>query len=715
VKKRNITFLPLVILLICIISCISAGQWIIAEERKVEGQSELQQQINHARELRIEKLGIPVTSTRLDTTLWVPNPDGKTYDLLQIYAPEYGGPNTIIIMDLGNGEVKRVDTDRGLNFHLCTYVVAPNGKLYISVLGEGGHVEICIYDPAENKMTLKAISLPVNLYGETHPLVLGTDRKIYAFGSNSNKSVSACQIDPVTDKVTDYGFIGPSHSPLDCWAYSACADDNYLYIASGKVPWYLISYDLMTGKSETLLTTEKVGGNVSVRQNTHGCSANATKVIGTDGKNLDYWLYHGKAMLKTGETPPWPDIGYQSLPLRPEVSFNPAFPDDNGYSEISYRSRESRMHVPKQFSEDVSDRENNWQVLKFNVPLYPQEIYRLTELPDGRIFGTAGAYMGNFIHDPSDGKCTHVGKNNLSHYTTAVYEGNVYMSGYPSSALYVYDPKKPWTANKNDIDGTFIDDADSRSNPRRITYLNKYAGTHKMYASAVGADRRIYFGGRWMRNGSGGGLVWYDPKTGKADGFWEIFSNYQINYMTSTDKGKYIVISTMGVEDPLLNKPKPEEGKLFVFDTSLSIIVHEIIPVKNARGAGLVAGANDHHVLGWTVNPSDETSSILYSVDAKTGELIFSKTIPFRLPVTIGSNQKEAFDYRLGPDGMVWTFIENRLVRIDPKNGAINVVGRVDKGGRIAFYGNDVYLSGDVRLRKITGIVKQKVDAAEQN
>ena len=116
---------------------------------------------------------------------------------------------------------------------------------------------------------------------------------------------------------------------------------------------------------------------------------------------------------------------------------------------------------------------------------------------------------------------------------------------------------------------------------------------------------------------------------------------------------------------------------------------------------GLIVGVGGPRVLAMTVDPEDAKGSLLYGVDVKSGEVAFRKKIPYPLGVRIGSNQKERFDYRLGPEGKVWTFIGGALVRIDPKDASIDVVGKVKGGGRIAFSGPCIYLSGSTELRRV--------------
>jgi hypothetical protein len=462
-----------------------------------------------------------------------------------------------------------------------------------------------------------------------------------------------------------------------------------------------------------LVETENVGGFVGVSQMQYGCRAMARKVKGTDGERLDYWLYQGKAipMKDRKEKPPWPQPAdptpHVKLPPKPEVNVSRAVPDVDGNAEIWVRSQEAKAAAPKEPPADSTPEDLGWRVFKFTVPTYPQSVYRLRELPDGRLFGTAGAYEGNFLYDPASRKSVHMGKIQLSHYATAVLDGKIYMSGYPTSPLYVYDPSKPWTAGKEKSPGKIYRDHEPGSNPRRMEYLGKQdlAGTHKMYAAVTGADGRVYFGGKWIRNGAAGGLAWWDPEQQKAGGLWKPFSNYQITHMTTAEKNRLLVISTRRVSDSLLGKPKPKQGRLFVYDTSTHEIVREIDPVADANGAGLVVGVGEPRVIGWTENPAESKTSILYGADAVTGEVAFRKTLPVRLPVRIGSNQQEPFDFRLGPDGMVWTFMGRTLVRIDPDDATVHPVGTVGRGGPIAFSGGDVYMGGTTELRRIGGVL----------
>lgn len=643
---------------------------------------------------------------------WAPNPDGKTYDVVIPYEQQYGGPASVAIIDLGTGKVQVQNHARGLGWHMVGWVLGPDGKCYLSQLNYTRrlNVEISIYDPATDELKLRAFPTPDTIRGETHPIAIGTDGNVYAGGSHPTAAVTCIMVDIKTGAVTDFGPCGPKHED-GCWAGSIAADATHVYISSGRVPWYLIAIDRKTKEAKVLATTGTVGGGVSFGQDPSGVTASVIEAAGK--ARQEYWCWQGKLVPKS-QPCPWPHapVGRPAGPRLWEQNGPPGLsayienvaPAPDGQCELWVKDA-----VPSAATDPARP---GWSCIRYRVQTYPQVVERLIEIPDGRIFGTGGNYSGNFLFDPATSKCEYLGKTALSHYATAIAGGKVYMSGYPSAPVIRYDPARPWTLPVHGGGpGSRLADIESPgSNPQRLCYLKK-SGCHKMFAAAVGASGCVYFGGQWYRNGEAGGIGWWDPATQQAGGFWEILSNQQVCFLCAAGGGRYIVISTLRRDDPLLGKPKPNEGKLFVLDDRTKTIVRQIAPVEGVRGPGPVAPAGGNRVIGWANDPADEkTKSILYGVDVETGQVVWKKTLPVRLPVRIGSNQMERWDWRLGPDGWIWTFMGGNddgdvLVRIDPRTAAIEAVARFSPGGRLAFAGRDVYLSGTTALRRAKGIV----------
>jgi hypothetical protein len=185
---------------------------------------------------------------------------------------------------------------------------------------------------------------------------------------------------------------------------------------------------------------------------------------------------------------------------------------------------------------------------------------------------------------------------------------------------------------------------------------------------------------------------------------WKPFSNYQVTHLAAADGGRVIVISTRRVEDTVLKKPKPEQGALFLLNTAGRELRGPLEPVPQAKGTGPIVCAGGSRIVGWTADPADEKASLLYSVDVRDSKVLYMKALPRPLPAAIGSNQQEAWDFRVGPDGWIWTFIDGALARIEPSSGRILIVGRPPGAGRIAFAQDRVYLGGATALRRLKGL-----------
>src|SRR6185436_2948246 len=91
-------------------------------------------------------------------------------------------------------------------------------------------------------------------------------------------------------------------------------------------------------------------------------------------------------------------------------------------------------------------------------------------------------------------------------------------------------------------------------------------------------------------------------------------------------------------------------------------------------------------------------SGLLYGVDVTTGEVLFRKALP--CPVSTDNYWPHwvdpSYEYLglvRGPDGFIWTYLKNVLVRVDPKDASVHIVGKLEPPGYPTFVGNDLYLS----------------------
>ena len=697
----------------------------IGEPWRALEQPELKQALESAPVLKTESLGEPARGVNTWEHWLVPNPDGRTWDALQVYFKEYYGPTWLYAVDLGTGQVKKQRLPDKRQFYLSGRALGFDGKYYIATPGPGKEgsawgMFMHVYDPATNTLEDRGEIVP-NLGGEVRPLVVGPDGRIYGTGSRDKGRLGLYIYDPKLNQVVkDFGPIGPSH-PNGAWSgYVMGVDDTHVYLVSGMIPsWYLVAVNIETGQQKVLLEMP-----TDVRMETVESFPGAWLQVPQhgDAPQKDYWLYHGEMIAKANDTPPWPKrpSPWDKAIPKPELYWDQIHPDAEGHAKLWYRSAEHAQRAKERgkategAAADMTVEELGWK----SVPLEGVETYAVPICPlvlmhDGRLYGTGG-YHGNFIFDPKTGQTVPLGRNNgLWAYTNIVCGDKVVSSGYPAGPIVVFDPRLPWTVTKG---GPPNRPAPWRthpaSNPREMGSLGKDTRVAIAHCSAMGADGRIYFGGFGERNYTAGGFGWYDPKTEKIGGFWKPLSGHAVFWLASLQGGRLIAMSTRVAPNETQGSRTPDEARLFFYDVNEGRIVREVVPVPKAPGTGLIFDAAPDRLLGLTVDPEHADGSLLYGVDAATGDVLFRKALPW--PVSSQrrhwygcwvDSQEEYYDLVRGPDGFAWTWLKNVLVRINPKDASVHVVGKIDRLGLPTFVGNDVYFSGIEQLRRIRNIV----------
>ncbi len=310
-----------------------------------------------------------------------------------------------------------------------------------------------------------------------------------------------------------------------------------------------------------------------------------------------------------------------------------------------------------------------------------------------------------------------LGRNQgIAPYTHIVSGDKLYSSGYPGGPVYVYDPKLPWTVYKGGPPGHPAPPRSSaRSNPRELGGLEELTRMAIAHSSAQGADGKLYFGGFGQRSYTGGGFGWYDPKTDKFGGFWKPLSGYAVYWMAPCEDSNLIAISTSSVPDELRGHRAAPEAKLFFYDIRQQAITREIVPVPKARTTGLITEVAPGRLLGLTVDgvePGRPGRGVLYGLDVPSGDVLFQKILPWPVgtdpywPHWVDPSFEDLALVR-GPDGCLWTFLKNVLIRIDPKDAGVHVIGKLDPIGRPTFVGSDLYFSGPEQLRRIRNIARK--------
>ena len=283
-------------------------------------------------------------------------------------------------MDLASGELKQDGIPLRRQIHIAGEVLAPNGKLYLATPDrQNPGMDVFVYDPAANAISDLGVVVP-RLGGEKRCMCVGTDGKVYGTGSYWPESkVGAYAIDPATNRVTDYGPIGPSHHPSPSWGDGIAADERYIYLVSGRVPYYLVAYDKQTGKDEVLAATGPVDGMIGITAQRYGprrtrrtwsARTASASTIGCPGKSWPRRKAAWKSLPGPRRQPP----GLVGRAAQAGSLREPSRTKSDGWAEMGPINARTQ---------DAASTQLGWKTFRYQAPTYPLPVYRLSELSDG--------------------------------------------------------------------------------------------------------------------------------------------------------------------------------------------------------------------------------------------------------------------------------------------------------------------------------------------
>lgn len=675
---------------------VEAGRW------KPVAQPGLADELKAAPVLKVEEVGpAPRRCWSGHKPYLVPNPGGKSWDMVFPYYNKYRGEQEIVIHDFGSGKTTRqvlstrkgedVLTREAIGFHMQpSYYV--DGKL---VFEHWGVLLWTVYDPAANAFTkgLKPFGDKV-INGRC---VLAEDGMLYGMGWPRDKSgFVAYRLDPKTLEAKRWPAFGPANPHRTELYRQVRMSGDWLYAAIGNRPWHLVAFNVRTGEGAVLAATEETRGDYKIIRLQHvvgglrGSIRSAAMMRGIesfDRKSQDFWLHDGRIVQRDGEVPPWSD-----KPAREDKptttfrwarqfqvwprGFTPPSPPPEIQQDAGDPAPGGRVRLPYRLAG-----QNQWQALTYTVKMYPGEVWLLREVNDHVLFATDSGYGQHVFYDTKARRLMRVG-GTLSPYSSGLFRGRLYVSGYPNSQMYEYDFTRA------------IGLQQAKPNPRRLEYLGRKNDTHCPLAGTVGlADGRVYSAGTtYGRRRVGGGLGWYDTATGQIGGM--PVDEHRFFWMTPAGGGRYL----------LLSSKREGQGQLWCWDTKTRQFAYKKTILDRWTPGAIVEALPGGLVIGHTTG-ADKTGGVLYGLRADTGEVLWQKPVPVGPITAYSSVRRHAYSFRRGPEGHIWSFFGPALVRIDPTDARVRIVGRVPGGpAQLAFTANGVYLAGGKALRRIKGV-----------
>ncbi|MFO7907435.1 MAG: hypothetical protein ACQESR_07780 [Planctomycetota bacterium] len=670
---------------------LEAGKW------EPVAQPELAKTLERTSELKLTNVAPPPERCWVGHRPYVvPNPDGQSWDMAYPYYNTYGGEQEVVIHDFGTGHTRKqslsggkgdsVLTKERIDFHMQPAFYA-DGKLIFEMYGP---VVFVIYDPAHD-----AFVEGVKPFGDdviNGRCVLGENGMIYGMGWPRDKSgFVAYRFDPKTCEATRFDTFGPPNEHRRELYRKVMMFGDWIYAAIGARPWHLVAFNVQTGKGRVLATTEPIIGDPNtiamdrMKGGLSGHVRSAASVSGIDEFDEDefrFWLHDGRMYPRVNEVPPWSDAPAQKNPPKsynwdrefqvwprnfeppsppPFIRKDAGAPDVSGQVELPYR---------------IGDQEE-WQTLRYTVKMYPGEVKLLSEVNDHILFATDSGYGQHVFYNPRTSEIKRIG-GTLSPYSLGLFRDRLYVSGYPGSQLVEYGFSQPLGLKQEP------------PNPKRLGY--PASDTHVPLGGTLGgADGRVYNGGTTVgRRRVGGGIGWYDTETAELGGM--PLEGHRIFWMTTAADRRYIVLSS-----------KCEAGgRLFVWDTQTHSFRHRVAPPEGATRPGPIAEALPDLVLGHTVNAEDKP--LLYGFDPVSGVILWTKAVPSPPVTAFALVRRQAYAFRRGPNGFIWSFFDNTLVRIDPRDARVEAIGRLPNGTRpaqLGFVQDQLYMAGGDHVRRI--------------
>ena len=546
------------------------------------------------------------------------------------------------IVNLHDGTARRAESAGFEDDHLqWPSLIGSDGKVFTSC-GRGG---LAVFDPVAD--TMKLIR-PIPDAWWLRGLAIGPDGAVYV---SDYPTGAAAKYDPRTGKSTHLGRQGGPFTISHIYGYSVGCDGRYVYTATGKIPWYVTAFDTLTGQQKNLFRFESPD-EPEVHQRGDKVFLEVQLGSSPAGKpaSRHFRLADGRA--EPVDAVPRFDDSYVPGNDRPQPEIEPwgrNLPITENGAAIRYR-------LPGQA----------WRTTYLPVAGKDMTIERIAPLSDGRLLVSAGPYGNVHIFDPRTRSFTRLGNPASKNvYDMLEADGRIYFCGYP-----------------NGIFGDF----GSEGGKLIGNWHDEIGSKHALFL-VKGADGRIYSGNHNERESTGGALGWYDPQSGRFGGLR--FPNDDCEWMTSAMNGRFIIYASDFSDDPTHPEIKKRNGQLLIYDTEQQKIVRKVSPLSGGS-AGVVVETAPGVLFGLGLH---DKLPVMYTIEVATGE------VGERIALSAAAYRTIA----RGPDGKVYFFIKNVLMRADPKSLELESLCPASPG-RMVFLENDLYIAETSQLRRVAKV-----------
>ncbi|NNE93485.1 MAG: hypothetical protein HKN23_17705, partial [Verrucomicrobiales bacterium] len=357
-------------------------------------------------DFKIEKLGVVERQARIRGHAFSPGTEKYPPRLLIGFVD---GDGTWIV-NLTTGDARKAEGFGDDYLQWPTFIGA-DGKLFSSC-GKGG---LSVYNPVPDRISYHR---PIPDARWLRGLAIGPKGNVYV---SDYPTGSAARYHPESGKATNFGPQGGPFEIKNIYGYSVGCDGDFVYTASGKMPWFVVAYNVKTGSQENLLEYPP-----SEHPEIHQRGDRVYLEVKPAG--LQFELNDGKAT-PVDSIPRFDDSYVPGVSdPQPEIQdLDRTLPIMNGTAELRFRP-------PGQ---------ENWSIAKIPVQGNDIPIQRITPLSDGRVLLFTGPYGNLHLFDPAKNTysfLTNPAGRNV--YGMAEIGGEIYFCGYPNGVFGKIDSGK---------------------------------------------------------------------------------------------------------------------------------------------------------------------------------------------------------------------------------------------------------------------------------
>lgn len=679
--------IPLVTVIAAIICMLGTLHPIPTAAAEMEGVSPTPLDYGSAPAVQLDDFGTIVRGRSFWGEVLAPSTAGDGWSLYILFRDHIvkRGPWSVHEVNLQTKEVKAHYGTKGEPAQIHAF---PDGRVYVPVGS-------ALYRLNPKTGAFDEIALPAGGYWLWRP---ARDGAVFLCNTGDRR---ALRLDPKTDSLEDFGTLGHDQGGVftRMWEYGdisdegeillpLAVDDRSLYLVTGQLPRAVWALDLNTKKQRMLFSVVDPDW-MALAQRDEGCYALVRRPTGDEVYRLSADAAERIDCLPPRPKEPVPAVA--GIP-RPELPTRLAMPvNDYQGTGMCEADGTATVHYRPAGGE--------WSSVRFELGDYPSYLFHIGSTADGRLLCSTDDPYTIFRFDPRsrDADILAPSPYYTHAYGFADFGGKIYFAGYTGSPLFEYDPTKPWTYQPSRPGMRVPLPEDSQANPQLVARMPRM---RRAYDVVVGADSRLYLPCSAEMSGpftSGGGLGWYEPKTGQVGLVREGFEFHRGHAITAVCDGRYMVVATTAWWPRTIH---PEVSRVadrvVTYDVQEERVIGDLEPVRDGAGGGSVVEWRPGRVVGRFSTARDRGHEALFFLLDVASQKVLGT---YRLP-----GRSEAPLLCL-PDGHLIGYHDGGIYKLDPAKWAFEPVCKLGTAPRDwCVVEGQVYAFLGTRLVRITNV-----------